>query len=291
MKTWILEKREATLTNAELSDLRRNDVENLFEIEGLPYKEIKRFDKKAWALEALCGKWAHAGVYNRISTNGVWTAFAEYVIEECEVDENGEFVEGSDYYTSPNFIDECGHHYVANEGEESATFHHSKMWYAMTDDLVEDLSDGFYDRATAFRVAGRSDHYTVVSEIRIPVEYGGDCDWLCTNDFRAGTDFYRVEQIMEALADKDNMPTFEGRYVRYYFGEFTIDVNISEYNSYIDYNRTDYKSWLDDPEVDGSAIYEIESPDNALFDAICTAFANEINTTCASPDNGRNFKF
>lgn len=295
MKTWILEKREATFTDAELRDLEYQGVDNLFEIEGLPCEEIKRFDKKAWALEALSGKWAHSGVYNKISSNGILTSFTEYVVEECEVDENGEFVEGSNYYTTPNFLDEYGYHYVANECEESATFHHSKMWYAMTDDLMEDLGNGYYDKSAAFRDAGRSDHYTVVSEIRIPVEYGGDCDWLCTDDFRAGKDFYRVEQIMEALADEKNLPSFEeynnAFYVRYYFDKFSIDVNVDEYDDYIDYDHTEYKTWWDDLDVGSSAVYEIESPDNALFDAICTAFADQINTSCADFDNGFNFGF
>lgn len=298
--TWILEKREATFTATELSDLRYRGIENLFEIEGLPCEEIKRFDKKAWALETLKGKWACPGVYNKISSNGILTGFTEYVVEECEVDENGDFVEGSDYYTTPNFVDEYGYHYVANEGEESSTFYHSKMWYVMTDDLVEDLGNGYYDKATAFRVAGRSRsaYYTMVSELRIPVEYGGDYDWVCTDVFRKGKDFYPVEQIVEALADENNLPSFEeynySFYVRYYFRSFavfTIDVNVDEYDNYIDYDSTEYKSWWDDPDVDSSAVYEIKSPGNALFDAICAAFTDQINTTCADFDNGYNFEF
>lgn len=192
MKTYILEKREASFTDAELNKVY---ADNLFEIEGIPFEELERFSDKERALEVLRGFRSQSlileGCRNKISKSEGSTSFVEYVIEECEVDEDGEFVSGSDYYTTPNWCDEYGFCYTANEGEDSATFNHSKMWYAMTEtnESWEDLSNGFYDLATALRVAGNSDHYKWIFEINIPVLCGEECDWLCTDDFRAGEDF------------------------------------------------------------------------------------------------------
>lgn len=89
--TIILLKGEETLTNKyEMKNFEKGD--SIWGNDSTP-EELKR-----WSMEEETEAKAELAKYkNSYSTNDVITYIEEYALEYCACDEDGEFLEGSDY--------------------------------------------------------------------------------------------------------------------------------------------------------------------------------------------------
>lgn len=88
--TIILKKGFATLTNNEMKKFEKGDT-----IWGVDRdsEELKR-----WNIDQEDAAKAELAKYRcSYSSNGVLTDIEEYALEYCKCDEDGEFIEGSDY--------------------------------------------------------------------------------------------------------------------------------------------------------------------------------------------------
>lgn len=91
--TIILKRGYATLTNSEYKKFNKGDT--IYGIDSEP-EEIKR-----WNMEQKAQALVELNDYRCTYSGGnVWN-IEEYALEYCECDEDGEFVEGSDYDLAP----------------------------------------------------------------------------------------------------------------------------------------------------------------------------------------------
>lgn len=176
MKTWRLEKREASFDRWELAKLRRQGVDGLWYMEnGSEPEELFRTTDKDEAMAKL------AECKNGYGTNGSLWGFEEYVVAEGEVDEDGIFI-GEQYWTTDSY-----EKYEALHGGE--ILNHQMLWYAVQEDEEdEDWCTGSFDKDEAIEMARKSGA-TIVAVIKENFLWGDEIGCECVEELHAGEDF------------------------------------------------------------------------------------------------------
>lgn len=180
MKTWILEKREARYTAAELRRLSKDQIANLEEA-GIEPEELGRWANRYEALSVL-----DVNYKNEIDDNGQIWDFVEYGVAEYEIDEDGEFISGGDYWSNDRYRFYNGECYVIEGGD---IFGFQRLWYAILEDEEDaDWGTGSFDYDDAVEMA-KERGYSMIAVIKEAVEYGEVVDTECIEELHAGEDF------------------------------------------------------------------------------------------------------
>lgn len=185
---YVLEKRECSCTKEDLRECERNHIHHLFEA-GVDEKEIGVFTSRDEACKVLdmCE--------NEVSDNGQLWNFVEFIVQEYEIDEDGMWITGSDYYTTNRWKSGFDH-WTAEGGD---TFCFKRLWYAVQFDSDDGWEIGDYDEAVAMKMVNESGgYYTQIAVIEENVRYGEITDAICIKEIKDIDD-----DLIRAIAGDD----------------------------------------------------------------------------------------